>query len=227
MENLDTDVTPNVFDDDNFNINYLREFGEMAIVKKTNKIQSKLSNKGIPCMYLGKTPNSGKDVSRFLNIKTNRVLNSRDVVYLNEMLCDYEVRVTSSDVENVENDENDDVDEKLVDVEIVENADNYEKPANVENVKDVEDYAKPSDVKNAAKNENNSSTVVNKNDSASRTRSGKSYSIDNEGKLLGELAMFAKNNIMQKKLITPIIDVPEKFEEAWNHIYSDKRNKQL
>ena len=180
MENLDSDVTPNVFDDDNFDINYLREFGEMAIVKKTNKIQSKLSNKGIPCMYLGKTPNSGKDISRFLNIKTNRVLNSRDVVYLNEMLCDYEVRVTSSDVENVENVENDDVDEnsvdevedienvkvyeKLVDVEIVENTDNYEKPANVENVKDVEDYAKPS-VKNAAENENNSSTVENKNDS--------------------------------------------------------------
>ena len=51
---LDSDVNQNVFDDDNLNINYLRKFGEMAIVKRTNKIQSKLSNKEVTCMCLGR-----------------------------------------------------------------------------------------------------------------------------------------------------------------------------
>ena len=94
------------------------------------------------CHYVfRKTPSSDKDISKFLNIKANRVLNSRGVIYLKKMLCDYEKRVTFSDVQNIENSyvyEN-----SVDDVENIENVKVYEKPVNVKTVENADNNEKP------------------------------------------------------------------------------------
>ncbi|MGL5934164.1 MAG: hypothetical protein ACRCZI_00925 [Cetobacterium sp.] len=63
----------------------LRQFGEMAIIKLGREIQGKLSDRGIPVMYLGREKDHAGDTYRFLNIGTNRVMVSRDAIWLNKV----------------------------------------------------------------------------------------------------------------------------------------------
>ena len=67
-------------------INNLHIFGEKAVVKKAAKIQSKLKDKGIQVMFLGYAKDHAEDVFRFLNLETNRVILSRDVIWLNKFV---------------------------------------------------------------------------------------------------------------------------------------------
>jgi hypothetical protein len=62
-----------------------RQFGEIAYVKFGNKIKGKLENRGAPMMYLGRSRNHGADTYRFLNLATDRVINSRDATWLNKV----------------------------------------------------------------------------------------------------------------------------------------------
>ena len=63
----------------------LRTFGEMAVVAihEGKKLRHKLDNRGKTCMFLGYADDHTKDVYRFLNIHTKRVILSRDVRWLN------------------------------------------------------------------------------------------------------------------------------------------------
>ena len=63
----------------------LRTFGEMAVVAihEGKKMRSKLDNRGKTCMFVGYADDHTKDVYRFLNIHTNRIILSRDVRWLN------------------------------------------------------------------------------------------------------------------------------------------------
>jgi hypothetical protein len=58
----------------------LRSFGEISVVTTKNYIQGKLTNRGTPCMVMGYTTNHAHDVYRMLNIKTKKIINSRDIV---------------------------------------------------------------------------------------------------------------------------------------------------
>jgi hypothetical protein len=60
---------------------YLRKFGEMAIVTVRDAIQSKLTNRGVPAIYLGHATNHSMEVCRFLKVATRRVIRSRDVSF--------------------------------------------------------------------------------------------------------------------------------------------------
>jgi hypothetical protein len=60
----------------------MHKFGELAVVTRTDKIQSKITNKGITAMYLGHADNHAGDVYRMLNLKTERVITTRDVRWL-------------------------------------------------------------------------------------------------------------------------------------------------
>jgi hypothetical protein len=62
----------------------LKQFGEVGIVKYTTKIKGKLKNRGIPVMYLGKAPSHAPDVYRVLKLDTNRVIVTRDAIWLNQ-----------------------------------------------------------------------------------------------------------------------------------------------
>ena len=69
----------------------LRPFGEIGVVNygSTLKIQAKLDNKGRACMHIGKATNCPDDTYRFLNLDTNRVINSRDVAWSRKMYGEY------------------------------------------------------------------------------------------------------------------------------------------
>ena len=62
----------------------LRTFGEMAVVAihEGKKMRSKLHNRGKTCMFVGYADDHTKDVNRFLNIYTKRIILSRDVRWL-------------------------------------------------------------------------------------------------------------------------------------------------
>ena len=63
----------------------LRIFGEMAVIAihEGRKMRSKLDDRGKTCMFVGYAENHAKDVYRFLNIHTKRIILSRDVRWLN------------------------------------------------------------------------------------------------------------------------------------------------
>ncbi len=65
------------------------QFGEMAVVKTAVKLKSKLDDRGVACIYLGRSPDHGDDVHQFLHLKRNQLINSRDVVWLNKVHGDW------------------------------------------------------------------------------------------------------------------------------------------
>ena len=74
---------PNYVDD-------LRTFGEIAIIKDNrNKLKSKLSNRGIEEMFVGYSEYHARNVYRFMNLKTNRIMTSRDVTWMHSLYKDY------------------------------------------------------------------------------------------------------------------------------------------
>ena len=63
----------------------LRTFGEMAVIAihEGKNTRSKLDDRGKTCMFVGYADDHTKDVYRFLNIHTRRIILSRDVRWLN------------------------------------------------------------------------------------------------------------------------------------------------
>ena len=63
----------------------MRTFGEMAVIAihEGKKMRSKLDDRGKTCMFVGYADDHSRDVYRFLNIHTNRIIISRDVRWLN------------------------------------------------------------------------------------------------------------------------------------------------
>jgi hypothetical protein len=57
------------------------------VVKTKDKIQAKLSNPGTTCMFVGYTEHPSRDVYRkyrVLNLTTNSMINSRDIIWFNK-----------------------------------------------------------------------------------------------------------------------------------------------
>ena len=63
----------------------MRTFGEMAVIAihEGKKMRSKLDDSGKTCMLVGYADDHSRDVYRFLNIDTKRIIISRDVRWLN------------------------------------------------------------------------------------------------------------------------------------------------
>ena len=63
----------------------LSTFGEMAVIAihEGKKVRSKLDDRGKTCMFVGYAGDHSRDVYRFLNIHTKRIIMSRDVRWLN------------------------------------------------------------------------------------------------------------------------------------------------
>ena len=74
----------------------LRTFGEMAVVAihEGKKIRSKLDNRGKTCIFVDYADDHTKDVYRFLNIHTKRIILSRDVRWLNIIWKQYKKKRT-------------------------------------------------------------------------------------------------------------------------------------
>ena len=66
-------------------------FGEVGIVNyhANRNMGGKLADRGRQCMVLGRAADHSGDVYRFLNLTTNKVIKSRDVLWLNKMYGDW------------------------------------------------------------------------------------------------------------------------------------------
>ena len=63
----------------------MRTFGEMAVIAihQGKKMRSKLDDRGKTCMFVGYADDHSRDVYRFLNIHTTRIIISKDVRWMN------------------------------------------------------------------------------------------------------------------------------------------------
>jgi hypothetical protein len=73
------------------NARSLREWGEIGIVTDhaKNKMNAKLDNKGRPCMLVNYAENHKSDVYRMWDLKTRRIVKSRDILWLNKTYGEY------------------------------------------------------------------------------------------------------------------------------------------
>lgn len=65
--------------------NHLRKWGEAGVVKIKTNTTPKMGDRGITCMMVGYAGNHNGDCYEMLNMKTKRVLETRDVRWLNRM----------------------------------------------------------------------------------------------------------------------------------------------
>ena len=70
---------------------HMRSFGEMLVVAihEGEKMRTKLDTRGKTCMFVGSSDNHAGGVYRFLNVKTKRIILSRDAWWLNLMWKHY------------------------------------------------------------------------------------------------------------------------------------------
>jgi hypothetical protein len=59
-------------------------FGKVGVVTIKEKIQAKLINQGTTCMFVGFTEYHSRDVYRILNLTTNSIIISCDIIWLNK-----------------------------------------------------------------------------------------------------------------------------------------------
>jgi hypothetical protein len=105
----------------------LRSFGEIGVVTTKANIQSKLKNRGTPCMFVGYSVHHANDVYRILNLDTKRIIHSRDIIWLKEANNDWIERKVSQKKEN--DDEDDDV---IANSKIQEIKDGHDKLSSVQ-----------------------------------------------------------------------------------------------
>jgi hypothetical protein len=68
-------------------------------------MQAKLSNRGITCVFVGYTEHHLRDVHRMLNLTKNSVINSCDVIWLNNTYKNWknaETTDSANDKETIE-----------------------------------------------------------------------------------------------------------------------------
>ena len=79
----------------------LRIFGEMAILKDNGKkMKGKLKDRGLMAMFVVYVDNHANNVYRFINLKTKKIVMSRDVTWLGKLYGDL------YDLNNVQNEQN-------------------------------------------------------------------------------------------------------------------------
>jgi hypothetical protein len=61
----------------------LRSFGEIGVVTTKKDIQRKLTNRGTSCMFMRYSIKHAHDVYRMSNIETKKIINSRDIIWMN------------------------------------------------------------------------------------------------------------------------------------------------
>ena len=101
---------------------FLRRFGEVGIAKKGPSIKSKMTNPGIPVMFLSHAVDHTSDVYRVMNLETMRVVNTRDVRWLNQNFREYKIKQGDWNTDDDEDDE----EILLDDEEFIEEEDNID-----------------------------------------------------------------------------------------------------
>jgi transposase InsO family protein len=99
---------------------YLKVFGEIAVITDHKKIKGKIEDRGRQCMFLGYSEKHTGDTYRFLNLQTEQVEMSRDVIWLGKNYGEWKgltsVNTTLLEDENNEGDDDDDEDPQPAEV---------------------------------------------------------------------------------------------------------------
>jgi hypothetical protein len=67
----------------------LKIFGGVGVVTTKDKIQAKVTNLGTPCIFVSYAENHSKHVYKMLNLETNAIINSRDIIWFKKMHKDW------------------------------------------------------------------------------------------------------------------------------------------
>jgi hypothetical protein len=59
-------------------------FGEVGVVTTKEKIQANLTNRGTTCIFVGYTEHHSSDVYRMLNLTTNEIIYSQEIIWINK-----------------------------------------------------------------------------------------------------------------------------------------------
>ena len=97
-------------------IDHLRRFGELGVVtfRKGTKGRTKVENKGRTCIFVGYSEDSPPDTYRMYDPSTRKVVNSRDIKWLNKLYREkYETSTSEKD-----DDSSDDESSYVEDIEI-------------------------------------------------------------------------------------------------------------
>jgi hypothetical protein len=83
----------------------LKPSGDIAIVEynQTRKIRVKLADRGRPCLYLGIAADHSTQVHLFLNLDTNHIILSRDLIWLNKSYGDWKGLTVNKIIETKNN----------------------------------------------------------------------------------------------------------------------------
>jgi hypothetical protein len=91
-------------------IQFLRTFGEIAIVHdaQLGSIKGKLTNRGIPCLFIGYPEDHAPNVYQFLKLETETMILSRNATWMNQSYGEYkQLDVKCITVPEKEDDEDD------------------------------------------------------------------------------------------------------------------------
>jgi hypothetical protein len=80
----------------------LKMFGEVGVVTTKERVQAKLCNQGTTFMFVVYTEHHSKNVCRMLNLTTNSIINSRDIIWLNKNYREW--KDNKATISNVEDD---------------------------------------------------------------------------------------------------------------------------
>jgi hypothetical protein len=92
----------------------MQTFGEITIVNhhKQRKVRGKLDDRGRPFIVLGRAKNHNRDVYRFLNLETDKIILSHGALWLNQQCGDWK-GITQQDVTTIDDN---DVNEPFLDI---------------------------------------------------------------------------------------------------------------
>jgi hypothetical protein len=97
---------------------YLRTFGEMAVTTvNSGGIRGKLDDRGQVAMFVGYSDDHPEKTYRLVNVKTLRVIMSRDLKWLGIMWGAYKLRNVKNDNKQSESNVMDNEDGKVLDDE--------------------------------------------------------------------------------------------------------------
>jgi hypothetical protein len=85
--------------------NNLKISGEVGVITTKDKIKATLINRGTNCMFVGFTEYQLRDVYRILNLATNSIIKSRDIIWLNNTYGEwknYKTRISTAEDDTIE-----------------------------------------------------------------------------------------------------------------------------
>jgi transposase InsO family protein len=200
---------------------YLRElqyFGHMCIVKESHrgKMIGKLDNRGTLCMFLGYSSNHSGDTYRLLNLKTYKVILSRDVTWLNKTYGDYHHISKSKHVTYLEHEDELDKDQAYMNSESgKENREENE----FQNNEDQEDI-QPKKATTVSQRTNLNTELRRLNTFYNPT----TYNQNKSNDVMLEMAHVVIDVGMYNALVSDPKE-PETFQSACNHQDKDERDK--